>query len=185
MHHKIYALVLAAALLAGCAAHEAVGSGVSYSEPEESGTSAQEVDREAWTTLEGTGEAALYIAEGYSLYIPAEGWTLELESGGDIPHNTWLCDGEESTRLTVYDYENVSFMVALSRFTQGSGYGFSEGPTARPGDPAQGRSGGMHCRAVVAEGLAGVTYVIAWEYPEGSGYAEVLEAMAGTFELTE
>ena len=186
MNYQLCALALAGVLLAGCAVHEAAEKkDPSYQEAVQSAPAPQ-ADREARRELEGVGTAALYSAQGYSLYIPTEGWTLELDSTGDIPHTTWTVDATEGASLTVYDYEDVSFMVALDRFTRSSRYLFDEGPTARLDDPLTGRDGyGGEAGVMVAEGLEGITYVILWEYPEGADCAAALAAAAETFALTE
>ena len=186
MNYKFCALAMAVLLLAGCAVHEAVQNVPAGTEAVQSASSTQRADREGRTELAGVGDAALYSTEGYSLYIPTEGWTLELESTGDIPHTTWTADGQEGVTLTVYAYEDMSFMVARDRFVSASGYAFESGEGGRLGDPIQGSNGyGNVCGVMVAEGLEGVTYVIAWEYPEEGAWAETLRTIADTFELTE
>ena len=43
-------------------------------------------------TVEGTEEpvpATLYIGQGYSIYIPDEGWRLEKDMDDGIPEDTW------------------------------------------------------------------------------------------------
>lgn len=182
MKHKCCAAALAVLLLVGCAVREAEKPGTQPAEsavPEESG-------RDSRVYLGSVGSAVLHEEPGWSVYIPSEGWTLELESAGDIPHTTWTADGEEDVSLSVYAYEDMSFMVARDRFTSSCGYTFEEGTGGRLGEPVWGSNGcGNTCAMMVAEGLEGVTYVIAWTYPEDSNWQDPTGIIAGTFELTE
>ena len=181
MKRKMGALVLAMALLSGCAAPKTPPQSSLKEE-----LTAQDLGREAYMDLNSGEAAALHIEEEYSLYIPTEGWTLELESDDGIPNDTWTCDGAEDVRLSIYHYENVSFAVARDRYMKDCGYIFSCGLGGGLGDPLSGTDDdGELCQLMVAEGSHGTTYVIAWEYPEGSAWEATLTAMANTFALIE
>ena len=181
MKHKCWALVLAAALLTGCAAQETPPQS---SQKEK--LTAKDLGREASVELDSGETASLHIGEEYSLYIPVEGWTLELESDDGILHDTWECDAEEDAKISIYHYAGVSFAVARDRYMRDCEYLFSCGLGGELGDPLSGTDDdGDLCQFMVAEGIHGTTYVIAWEYPADSAYEPTLTAMANTFELIE
>ena len=159
--------------------------------PSSSPAQSRPIDRETSAELDVGGEtvpASLYVGEGYSIYIPSDGWTLELDSDDGILHQTWEADREDDACLSVYHYKDMSFAVARDRFLRDSGYTFSPGPTGEPGDPLTGSDeDGDLCALAVAEGSHGTTYVIAREYPKGTEetWGVVLEALADTFALAE
>ena len=69
---------------------------------------AAELGREEKTelafTVEGETElvpATLYIGQGYSIYIPDEGWRLEKWVDGGIPEDTWESIVNDDVELTV------------------------------------------------------------------------------------
>ena len=149
------------------------------------------LDRDQLLELDLGGEtlsASLYVGEGYSIYIPTEGWTPESDSDDGILHQTWESDREDDAQLSVYHYKDVSFAVARDRFLRDCGYVFEDALGGEPGDPLVGRDeDGDLCSLVVAEGSHGTTYVIAWEYPKGTEdtWGAVLGALADTFALAE
>ncbi|MBQ2739063.1 MAG: hypothetical protein IJE22_06155 [Oscillibacter sp.] len=188
MKYKLFAAALAVALLAGCTDRRETPPAQPEKAPPVSSETVLLPEREPYTMLADDVPAVLYVGEGYSLYIPDEGWTLELECDEEIPHQTWEADGDTDAALTVYHYENMSFMVALDRFTEESDYRFEQGAAGEAGDSLAGKDGdGDICKAVVAEGSHGITYVVAWEYPADmeETFGKLLAAMANTFELTE
>ena len=159
--------------------------------PSSSPAQSQPIDRETSAELDVDGEmvpVSLHVGEGYSIYIPSEGWTLELDSNDGILHQTWEADREDDARISVYHYKDVSFAVARDRFLDDCGYVFPDGPGGELGDPLTGSDeDGDLCGVMVAEGSHGTTYVIAWEYPKDTEdtWGVVLEALAGTFALVE
>lgn len=193
MKYTICAAALGVLLLAGCAAEAgtAVKTQTSGTEPSaDRAPTAQELGREETTKLDAEGEnlsAALHIGQGYSLYIPSDGWTLELDDDDDIPCDRWEADGVEDVSLTVYHYADVSTMVARDRFLKDCDYVFEDLLGGGLGDPLYGQdTDGDTMGLAVAESTNGTTYVIAWEYPaEGEAYGPILDAMAGSFELME
>ena len=188
MKHLIIPLVMALSLTA-CARSPQQ----SPAQPPAASSPAQSLplDREQLLELDVGGElvpASLYVGEGYSIYIPTEGWTLELDSDDGILHQTWESDREDDAQLSVYHYKDVSFAVARDRFLRDCGYVFEDTLGGEPGDPLVGRDEeGDLCSLVVAEGSHGTTYVIAWEYPRDTEHTwgAVLEALADTFALAE
>ena len=188
MKYMILSLVMALALTA--CAREGQQPPAEKS-PALSAAQSQTIDRESSGELEVGEEtipASLYVGEGYSIYLPSEGWTLELDSDDGILHQTWEADREDDAQISVYHYKNVSFMVARDRFMADCGYVFPDGLGGEQGDPLTGSDeDGDFCGVMVAEGSHGTTYVIAWEYPAGTEetYGAVMEAAANTFELAE
>ena len=188
MKYLLLSLVMALSLTA-CAQNPQQSP--AQTPPSSSPAQSQIVDREKAAELDVDGETvpvSLYVGEGYSIYIPSEGWTLELDSDDGILHQTWEADREDDARISVYHYKDVSFMVARDRFMADCGYVFSDGLGGELGDPLTGSDeDGDLCGMMVAEGSHGTTYVISWEYPKGTEetWSAVLEAMAGTFELAE
>ena len=194
MKYTICAAVLGVALLAGCAAADSPASSAAPSAGAVStidrAPTAEELGREATAKLTAAGDslsAVLHVGEGYSIYIPGDGWTLELSSGSDIPRDCWTADGLEGVSLCIYHYADMSTMVARSRFLESCGYTFEDLTGGGTDDPLYGQNGaGGTMGLAVAESTNGTTYVIAWEYPaEGGAYGPILDAMAGSFELTE
>lgn len=189
MKHKILTAVLAVTLLVGCTdRREGTPSVPSQSTPTQAVVTPESLGREEQTTLAGDTFATLYIGKGYSIYIPDEDWTLELDSEEGVYHQTWESDREQDAELTVYHYEDVSFMVARDRFLKDCGYVFGDGLGGEMGDPLYGTDDdGDVCEFVVVEGSRGVTYVVAWEYPAGTEETcgTLLAAMAETFMLAE
>ena len=193
MKYKILCALLALLMLVGCSAKEDLPA-QSVPAPdlsvEDRLPTAQELGREEVIRLNIAGtevRALLYIARGYSLYVPDDGWTLELNKTRDIVHDRWKADGTQDVSLTIYHYTDVSTMVALDRYVKGSEYSFSAVSGGTFGDPLYGtNAAGDVCEVMAAESINGVTYVIAWEYSsESAGYAPELSAIAGSFELVE
>lgn len=193
MKYTICAAVLGLALLTGCTAAEtaapSVPSAGAVSTIDRTPT-AEELGRDETTKLTAAGDslsALLHVGEGYSIYIPSDGWTLDLGDVSDIPRDCWTADNLTGVSLCIYHYEDVSSGVARSRFLGSCGYVFEDETGGTVDDPLYGQNGaGGTMGLAVAESTNGITYVIVWEYPaEGEAYGPILEAMAGSFELTE
>lgn len=104
---------LTASLLTLTLVLAAVGCGSKDPEQDVPGVSqelptAEELGRSATTnlviTMEGMEEripAELHVEEGYSLYIPSEGWQLELDDEDGVPAETWESTANEDVRLQV------------------------------------------------------------------------------------
>ena len=64
----------------------------------------REETRDLVFLVEGTEEAVpvtLYIGQGYSIYIPDEGWRLERDVDGSIPEDTWESTVNDDVELQV------------------------------------------------------------------------------------
>ena len=194
MKYKLLCALMALTVLAGCAAkNESIPD---KSEPapdasvEDRLPTAEELGREEVIRLEVEGvqvRSLLYITRGYSLYVPDDGWTLELDKTRTIAHDRWIADGIADVSLTIYHYEDMSTMVALKRYVEYSEYTFDAVGGGTFGDPLYGvNAEGSTCAVMAAESTNGITYVIAWEYgSESSDYAPELAAIAQSFELVE
>ena len=193
MKYGICAAALGVLLLAGCAARSAANEKQEEAPvipPAEERLTAKDLGRNETAVLDAAGQsldAVLQIRDGYSIYIPRDGFTLELDTDDAIPQDCWEADGTEDVSLTVYYYANMSTMVARSRFLKDCDYIFEDMTGGGAGDPLCGtdREGDL-MELMVAESTNGTTYVIAWEYPAGDEtYAPVLSAMAESFQLVE
>lgn len=195
MKYQILSLLLSTALLSGCAAEEQGGQtakpGSIASGAAVSAAVGREQTAELEFHLEGETEtvpATLYIADGYSLYVPDKGWKMESDMEDGIRADHWESTVNDEVELSVYYYADVSAMVAKERFMKSSGYVFADGLGGELGDPFYGTDDeGDVLQFMVAEGVHGTTYVIAWEYPEmaAEGFGVRLGVIADTFELTE
>ena len=193
MRYGICAAALGALLLVGCAARGAAPEkqeGTVTPPPQEETVTAKDLGRDETTALNAAGQsvdALLQIRDGYSIYIPRDGFTLKLDTDDAIPQDCWEADGAEDVSLTVYYYKDMSTMVARSRFLKDCDYTFEDLTGGSLGDPLCGTDGdGDATEFMVAESTNGTTYVIAWEDPAGDEtYAPVLSAAAESFQLME
>lgn len=193
MKYTICAAALGVLLLTGCTAADSPAP----SAPSAGAVStidraltAEELGRDETTKLDAAGDsfsAVLHVGQGYSLYIPDDGWTLELTDDSDIPRDCWTADALEGVSLSIYHYADMSSGVARSRFLDSCGYVFEDLSGGETDDPLYGQNGaGSTMGLAVEESTNGTTYVIAWKYPaEGEAYGPILDAMAGSFELME
>lgn len=154
-------------------------------------------DREETTMLEISVEgqpeqvpAALYIGEGYSIYIPQEGWWLETDTDDGVKEETWESMVNDEVELHVLRYEaypDATAAATKADFVAKSGYVFEDLMGGSLGDPLTGvDEEGDFLSFMAAEGQEGVTYVVAWEYPAqaAEGFGARLARIAGTFQVT-
>ena len=155
---------------------------------------AAELGREETTelafTVEGETElipVTLYIGQGYSIYIPSEGWRLEKWVDDGIPEGTWESIVNDDVELTVSHYAGKTTMEARDAFVRDEDYVFEDLMGGELGDPLTGMDeDGDYLSFMVAQG-ADTVYVISWEYPAeaAEGFGVRLEQIAGTFEVME
>lgn len=134
--------------------------------------------------------AALYIGEGYSIYIPEKGWEHEQETEGHITEDSWESTDNDEVELRVLHYgvyPDASLIETKSHFARESGYVFTDLLGGDLGDPLTGiDEDGDLLGFMAAEGQNGETYVVAWEYPPeaAEGFGVRLVQFANTFQLT-
>ena len=155
---------------------------------------AAELGREETTelafTVEGETElipVTLYIGQGYSIYIPSEGWRLEKWVDDGIPEDTWESIVNDDVELTVSHYAGKTTMEARDAFVRDEDYVFEDLMGGALGDPLTGMDeDGAHLSFMVAQG-ADTVYVISWEYPAeaAEGFGARLGQIANTFRVME
>ena len=155
---------------------------------------AAELGREETTelafTVEGETElipVTLYIGQGYSIYIPSEGWRLEKWVDDGIPEDTWESIVNDDVELTVSHYAGKTTMEARDAFVRDEDYVFEDLMGGELGDPLTGMDeDGDYLSFMVAQG-ADTVYVISWEYPAeaAEGFGARLGQIANTFRVME
>ena len=155
---------------------------------------AAELGREETTelafTVEGETElipVTLYIGQGYSIYIPSEGWRLEKWVDDGIPEDTWESIVNDDVELTVSHYAGKTTMEARDAFVRDEDYVFEDLMGGELGDPLTGMDeDGDYLSFMVAQG-ADTVYVISWEYPAeaAEGFGARLGVIADTFQVME
>ena len=156
---------------------------------------AAELGREETTelafTVEGETElipVTLYIGQGYSIYIPSEGWRLEKWVDDGIPEDTWESIVNDDVELTVAHYAGKTTMGARDACVRDEDYVFEDLMGGELGDPLTGMDeDGDFLSFMAAQSADGAVTVISWEYPAeaAEGFGARLTQIANTFELTE
>ena len=137
--------------------------------------------------LEETVTADLHIGQGYSIYIPDEGWRLETDTEDGVPKETWESILNDDVELTVSHYAGKTVTEARDLFLLDEDYVFEDLLGGELGDPLTGvDEDGDHLSFMLAEG-AGTVYVISWEYPAeaAEGFGARLGQIANTFRVME
>ena len=161
---------------------------------EDRNPTAAELGREETTelvfTVEGEAEvipATLYVGQGYSIYIPDEGWRLEQHVDDGIPEETWESVLNDDVELTVAHYAGKTLTEARDAFVRDKDYMFEDLMGGELGDPLTGADEDGDCLSfMMAEG-ADTVYVIYWKYPAeaAEGFGARLGVMADTFQAME
>jgi len=192
--------MLAALLLSGCGGRGEMAP--TPADPAESTTlpvgetdrnpTAQELGREEQVNLEIVAEgqtetvpAKLYVGQGYSIYIPIEGWRMDKDVDDGIPEETWESLGNDDVDLTVSHYSGMEEEEARKKFAAGCDYAFEDLMGGDFGDPLTGvDEEGDHLSFMSVEGYDAI-YIISWEYPKSTeeGFGVRLRQIADTFEL--
>lgn len=151
---------------------------------------AAELGREEKTDLvfylegqEETLPAALYIGQGYSLYIPEEDWTLERDTEDGVAEETWENTINDDVELTVFHLGNMTLAEARAWVTaQEDDYDLIEDARGGLGgsDPKDG-----DVLMVSFHGEDGMLYAVAQKYPAeaAEGFGARLSVLADTFEI--
>lgn len=159
---------------------------------------ASELGREETTTLtisvEGTDEevpATLAIRQGYSIYIPDEGWTFETDGRDDgaVWEDSWDSTVNDDVELGVRCYAGQTLDQAKQQFVQDKeDYVFEDLLGGELGDPLTGADAeDNEVLSFMAAERDGETYVVFWTYPAeaAEGFGARLSAIAQTFALME
>ena len=145
-------------------------------------------------TVEGETEevpAALFIGQGYSLYIPEEGWRYEKDLDDGVAEDTWesILNGEVELEVRQYPASPDRTPDAVkAAFVKGRDYVFEDLMGGGLGDPLAGvDEDGDFLSFMAAEGADGTVYVVSWEYPgeAAEGFGTRLAQIANTFQLME
>lgn len=145
-------------------------------------------------TVEGETEevpAALFIGQGYSLYIPEEGWRYEKDLDDGVAEDTWesILNGEVELEVRQYPASPDRTPDAVkAAFVKGRDYVFEDLMGGSLGDPLTGTDeDGDFLSFMTVEGADGTVYVISWEYPAeaAEGFGARLAQIANTFQLME
>ena len=146
-------------------------------------------------TVEGQTEevpAAQYIGNGFAIYIPEEGWQLdEQESDDGVQETVWESTVNDDVELFVLRYPvypDATVNETKAHFARECGYVFEDLMGGDLGDPLTGMDeDGDFLGFMAAEGVKGVTYVVAWEYPKetAEGFGVCLPQIANTFTVTK
>jgi hypothetical protein len=149
----------------------------------------REKSRELVLSLEGMEEvvpATLYIGEGYSLYIPDEGWRLEKATDDGIFEETWESTACDDVELKISRYSGKTQIEARDAFAAGCGYVFEDLLGGALGDPLLGVDEDGGYLGLMAAETDSAAYVVSWTYPAEAveGFGVRLQTMADTFALT-
>lgn len=134
--------------------------------------------------IEGEKEAVpatLYIGDGYSLYVPDEGWAVS-KSGSAV---TWLSTDNDAVGFSITKISGKSAADARSDYIAGSGFEFEDLNGGNFGDPLLGWDEDGDALGIMSAEKGGTVYLIAWTYPEDAaeGFGARLQQIAETFEL--
>lgn len=210
MKRMILAGVLLALLLSGCGGTKTTAEKVPAAESQtpaaeqtapagaDRNPTAAELGREDRTVLEMTVEgeteevpAVLFIGQGYSLYIPEEGWRHEKDLDDGTAEDTWesTLNGEAELEVRQYPvYPDCTLEAVKAAFVEDRDYVFEDLMGGSLGDPLTGvDEDGDFLSFMAAEGADGTVYVISWEYPAeaAEGFGTRLAQIANTFQLME
>lgn len=133
--------------------------------------------------VEGDSEpvpATLYVGDGYSLYVPDEGWS---KSAGENSV-TWISTDNELVGLSVTKFEGVSAADARAQYVENSGFIFEDQLENGIDEPLAGwDEDGDNLELMIAQN-GGSVYIVAWTYPAeaAEGFGARLGQIANTFE---
>ena len=132
-----------------------------------------------------TASSTLYRGEGYSIYIPDEGWRRDAEREGRIPVDVWEHVWNDEAEVQVWRYGSVPLREAVTDFLEEEDdYVF---PRLILGseeilDPVEGMDeDGDVLKFIMRTGKEG-TFIVSWKYRNAlSDAASQAEQIAKTF----
>lgn len=160
-------------------------------EPETPPENARDAKTELTVLVEGVEEqvpVTLYVGEGYSIYIPDEGWKLEHDTEGNLREDSWESLLNDDVELRVLRLQYTDLQSARNwLMAQEDDYLFEDGLGGTWGDPLCGvEKDGDLLYFMGTEG-ADAVYLVAWEYPAeaAEGFGARLAQLAETFAVAE
>ena len=201
MRRLLLMMTLMALALSGCGRtaqapaapqNAPIASQESTTAAEDRNPTAEELGREEKTdlvfTVEGMEEAVpatLYTGQGYSIYIPDEGWRLERDMDDSIPEDTW-----EST--VNHDVELRVLHLGEKTLEQAKAWVTAAEDDYRLIEDKQGNLGGTdqedrEMMEVRFHPSGSQMYAVLYEYPleAAEGFGARLSQIAETFELMD
>ncbi|MDD4688474.1 MAG: hypothetical protein PHE51_01855 [Eubacteriales bacterium] len=147
----------------------------------------QEVKKDITFLVEGQEEivsTVLHKGDGYSIYIPAEGYRYEKENSDGALVEEWDSELNDDVSLEIYTYKNKALSDAQSEFLKENDDYIFEDINA---SPAMGKESDGDYIMYKAYENEGNTYIVAWEYPKeaAEGFGARLSQIADTFELSK
>ena len=139
-------------------------------------------------SVEGETEmvpATLYIGQGYSLYIPDEGWRLEQDMDDGIPEDTWESTVNHDVELQVLHLGEKTLEQAQEWVTAAEDdYRLIEDKQGGMGGTDEEDREMMEVRFYPS---GTQMYAVLYEYPmeAAEGFGARLAQIAGTFEVME
>lgn len=132
---------------------------------------------------EETMPATLYIGQGYSLYIPTEGWNREVFTENGVPADSWESTDSDRAELRILHLGQRSLEDCRNWVIQElSDYVISE--DQQGGLYGEDTEEGMVMDVRFHEG-GGNVYAVTWTYPmeAAEGFGTRLSVLADTFEV--
>ena len=184
MKNKIFIYSgLVAVLLSGCAgkgaeektANEELKGNIYISERDEK----SEIKFEGEEALAG---ASLYTGNGYSIYIPDEGFRKGMDFDEGILEDYWESTVNDEVEIHVASYGNVSPEKAQEHFLkENDDYVFED----LTGKYISGKEKDGDTLWFFTETNEGNTYIVSWEYPKAAeeAFSAKLAKIAETFQV--
>lgn len=134
--------------------------------------------------IEGEKESVpstLYIGDGYSLYVPDDGWTVS-KSDASV---TWLSTDNDTVGFSITKVTGKTAAEVRTDYIADSGFEFEDLNGGGFGDPLLGWDEDGDALGIMSAEKGGKVYIIAWTYPEeaAEGFGARLQQIAETFEL--
>lgn len=201
MRRLLLMMTLMALALSGCGRtaqapaapqNAPIASQESTTAAEDRNPTAEELGREEKTdlvfTVEGMEEAVpatLYTGQGYSIYIPDEGWRLERDMDDSIPEDTWESTVNHDVELRVLHLGEKTLEEAKTWVTAAEDdYRLIEDKQGNLGGTDQEDREMMEVRFHPS---GSQMYAVLYEYPleAAEGFGARLSQIAETFELMD
>ena len=131
--------------------------------------------------------AALYLGDGYSVYVPKAGWRLEQEREDGIPEDVWESTADDEVQVSVTHYKGIPAAEAVTIFLEEhDDFVFRELllDYSEAEEPLEGVDEDGNVLKFLLRSGVGDTYIVSWEYRDAMGVAaSQAEQMVKTFVL--